>query len=331
MTTIVDVAHHAGVSIKTVSRVLNGEPHVRPAMRERVEAAARELGYRPNLAARQLAGHKSYIIAYPFNNPSPAYITEVMMGAAGACRDRGYHLVSEPVEDDDSAATVMDRLMSTLRPDGVIVTPPLADDPDFLALMAGHNVPLIRIAGQAEGYGRTIQIDDRGVSADMVRHLVALGHRRIGFIRPHPDHLAAQSRVEGYLDGLGEAGIAVDQALIRPGDFTVESGMAAAAALLDLSTPPTAIFAANDYMALGAMRVAHERGLSIPGQVAIAGFDDTPSSRLSWPPLTTIRQPARLLGETATLMLMHDESDGAAIHHELVIRGSTAPQTGILD
>ena len=323
MTTIVDVAQHAGVSIKTVSRVLNGEPHVRPAMKARVEAAARELGYRPNLAARQLAGHKSFIIAYPFNNPSPAYITEVMMGAAAACRDRGYHLVSEPVDADDSAEAVIQRLISTLRPDGVIVTPPLSDDPEFLELMAGHGVPLIRIAGQAEGYGRPIQIDERGISAEMVRHLVSLGHRRIGFVRPHPDHLAAQSRTDGYLDGLAEAGIAVDEALIQPGDFTVESGLAAAKTLLALNEPPTAIFAANDYMALGVMRFAHESGLSIPGQLAIAGFDDTPSSRLSWPPLTTIRQPARLLGEAATLLLMQDDSAAHAIHHELVIRGST--------
>lgn len=298
-------------------------------MKARVEAAARELGYRPNLAARQLAGHKSFIIAYPFNNPSPAYITEVMMGAAAACRDRGYHLVSEPVEADESAEAVIERLISTLRPDGVIVTPPLSDDPEFLALMERHGVPLIRIAGQAEGYGRPIQIDERGISAEMVRHLVSIGHRRIGFVRPHPDHLAAQSRTDGYLDGLADAGIAVDPALIQPGDFTVESGLAAGAVLLDLAEPPTAIFAANDYMALGVMRLAHERGLSIPDQLAIAGFDDTPSSRLSWPPLTTIRQPARQLGEAAAQMLMHDHEDAATIQHQVVVRGSTALQTTI--
>ncbi|MEH3107530.1 MAG: substrate-binding domain-containing protein [Sphingomonas fennica] len=153
-------------------------------------------------------------------------------------------------------------------------------------------------------------------------HLIAEGHRRIGFIRPHPDHALAQARFAGYLAALADAGLPRDEALIAPGYFDMDSGAAAAERLLDLADRPSAIFAANDDMALGAMRVAHERGLSIPGDIAIAGFDDSPASRMVWPPLTTVRQPTRLMGETAVAMLL-DETAAPPLHHELLIRAST--------
>ena len=315
MPTIMDVAERAGVSMKTVSRVLNREDHVRPALRERVEAAVRELGYRPNLAARQLAGNRSFIIAYPFNNPSAAYITDVLMGAARACRDKGYHLVSEPVELDDSATFIVERLITTLRPDGIILTPPLCDMPAILACVARFNVPLVSIAGGLDIYGQSIAIDDRDISEAMVRHLVEQGHRRIAFIRPHPDHSLAQSRYQGYCDGLAAAGIAIDQDLIQPGFFDVESGAQAARVLLDLPNPPSAIFASNDDMALGALRVAHSRNLEIPGAVALAGFDDSSAGLLAWPMLTTVRQPMQKLGASAALMLLGEPLDPAAVEH----------------
>jgi LacI family transcriptional regulator len=323
MPTMTDVSEHAGVSMKTVSRVLNKEAHVRPAVRERVEAAVKALGYRPNLAARQLAGSRSFIIGYPFNNPSAAYITDVLMGAAAACRDRGYHLVSEPVDLGADALPVIERLITALRPDGIILTPPLGDMQDVIDLIAAFDVPLVRIAGAPGAYGQTITMDECGISAEMVRHLIAEGHRRIGFIRPHPGHIVSQGRLAGYLQALMAAGILADEALIQQGRFDVDSGAAAAGILLDLADPPTAIFAANDDMALGVLRVAHERGLAIPEQIAIAGFDDSPASRLAWPPLTTVRQPMRLLGESAAALLLGDEADPAACQHELLIRAST--------
>lgn len=327
MPTILDVARHAGVSMKTVSRVLNNEAHVRPALRDKVAASVDALGYRPNLAARQLAGQKSFIIAYPFNNPSPAYITEVLMGAARACRDRAYHLVSEPVDLDGQLLHIIERLIVTLRPDGMILTPPLCDMPEVVEFVARFDVPLVRIAGGPAQYGTSIAIDERSISRAMIAHLLAQGHRRIGFIRPHPDHALAQARYEGYRDGLSEAGIALDEALIQPGMFDVESGAKAAQALLDLPRRPTAIFAANDDMALGAFQVARRRGLSIPEDIAIAGFDDSAAGRLAYPALTTVRQPMELLGACAAAMLLGDPPDAAAIRHELVIRGSTLPHS----
>ena len=187
MTTILDVARHAGVSMKTVSRVLNGEAHVRPVMRERVTASVDALGYRPSLAARQLAGQRSFIIAYPFNNPSPAYVIDVLMGAAGACRDRGYHVVSEPIEFDASMLRVLERLITTLRPDGMILTPPLCDMTEVVEHVASFDVPLVRIAGGLDIYGEAIVVDDRSVSKQLVAHLIGLGHRRIGLIQPHKE------------------------------------------------------------------------------------------------------------------------------------------------
>lgn len=327
MPTIMDVAQRAGVSMKTVSRVLNREDHVRPVLRERVELAVKELGYRPNLAARQLAGNRSFIIAYPFNNPSAAYITDVLMGASRACRDKGYHLVSEPVELDDTATFIVERLITTLRPDGIILTPPLCDMPEIVACIARFDVPLVSIAGGIDSYGESIVIDDRAISEEMVRHLIEQGHRRIAFIRPHPDHALAQSRYQGYLDGLAAAGIAVDEKLIQPGRFDVESGASAARTLLDMADPPSAIFASNDDMALGALRVAHSRDLEIPRDVAIAGFDDSPAGLLAWPTLTTVRQPMQKLGASAALMLLGEPPDPEAVRHQLIIRGSTSGES----
>jgi len=337
--TILDVARHAGVSMKSVSRVLNGEAHVRPQLRDRIMASVQALDYRPNLAARQLAGHKSFVIAYPFNNPSAAYITEILMGAARTCRDQGYHLVSEPVDLDDEMLPIIERLITTLRPDGMILTPPLCDMPAVIAPVARFKIPLVRIAGglDLKGdtvviHGDTIVIDDRSISRAMVAHLLEQGHRRIGFVLPHPDHALAQRRFRGYLDGLEDAGIEPDPALIQPGRFDVESGAKAAEALLDLPLPPTAIFASNDDMALGALQIAYSRRLSVPGDLAIAGFDDSPASRLVYPALTTVRQPTQLLGAAAATILLGGKLDPLAIKHELLIRASTvAPSADHLE
>ena len=309
--------------MKSVSRVLNHEARVSPALREKVEKAVKALGYRPNLAARQLAGNKSFIIAYPFNNPSAAYITDVLMGAARACRDHGYHLVSEPIELDAEAIHVIDRLVTTLRPDGIMLTPPLCDLAAFVEHVAKLQVPLVRIAGRPDLAGTTMALDERVVSEELVAHLVAQGHRRIGFIKPHPDHAIAQGRYQGYVDGLRTAGITPQPELIRPGLFDVQSGAEAAKFLLDLPNPPTAIFAANDDMALGALQVVHSRDLDVPGDIAIAGFDDSPASQLAWPALTTVRQPMQLLGANAVLTLLGVPFDPSAMRYELIVRDST--------
>ena len=323
MATIMEVAAMAGVSMKTVSRVMNGELHVRPVMREKVLAAAHALNYRPNLAARQLAAKRSFLIGYPFVHPADSYVTEVLLGAAATCRDRNYHIVAEPIEDEAAAVEGIRRLITTLRPDGLILIPPLSDTLEIIEMVARHDVPLVRISGYLPGPGDIVAVDDRSISTQMCAHLIGQGHRRIGFIRPHPDHGHAASRYQGYLDALAAAEIEPDERLIRQGFFDIESGAAATAALLDLPEPPSAIFAANDEMALGALRMALSRNLAVPGDIAIAGFDDSPASRAAWPPLTTVRQPTRAIGSQAAKLLLDKKHVLADLRHEMVIRGST--------
>ncbi|KAJ8137314.1 hypothetical protein OY671_009473, partial [Metschnikowia pulcherrima] len=199
------------------------------------------------------------------------------------------------------------RMSRTSKPDGVISTPPLCDTPRIIEQFEQSGVPVVRIAGGRELYGRSIILDERAVSRQMVEHSVSLGHQRIGFIHPPPEHILAQARYLGYLDGSAVAGIEPRNELVRQGLFDSASGVTAGEESLSSPMPPTAIFAANDDMALGVSQVAHRRGLSVPGDVAIAGFDDSPSSSIAWPPSTTVRQPVRTSGCVAARMLIEED------------------------
>lgn len=326
MATIKDVAARAGVSIKSVSRVLNNEPHVRDSLRERVLEAARELGYRPNQAARRMAGRRSFLIAFLYRNPDPPYVAGVQSGAAQYCREQGYHLVVEPVPYDKAELDeVVLRLVHTLAPDAIFVAPPLSDDEDFLDIVRRVGVRLIRIAGLVEGPGENIAIDDRKPAYEVTRHLIELGHRRIAFIRSPPGHLAASERYDGYCDAMSESGIGVDPALVGDGYFTFASGHETGHKLLTQAERPTAIFAANDEMALGAVAAARELGLALPDDLSVAGFDDIPAASTNWPPLTTVRQPFGDYGAAAACLAIGGKlPDGIDLRNQLVVRSSTA-------
>lgn len=327
--TISDVADLAGVSIKTVSRVLNGEPHVRPALKQRVVQAVQELAYTPNQAARRLAGNKSYLIALLYNNPSPSYVAEIQTGAATRCRALGYHLIVEPLErEQGNDPAPVTNMMKTLAPDGVILIPPLSDDVELLSQLAQFGAPVVRIAGYRDGPGLKLRTPERDAGRMAVEHLLARGHKRIAMVAPPTSHEAAAERLLGYRDALTQAGLPIDEALVVTGRFDVESGQEAAAKLLALPSPPTAIFAANDEMALGVMRGARESGLSIPGDLSVIGFDDTPSSRSAWPPLTTVRQPLHELSAAAVDQIV--SGNGGApfeCRFSLVERGSVSAPT----
>jgi LacI family transcriptional regulator len=298
--TISDVAELAGVSIKTVSRVLNGEPHVRPVLRQKVLSAVEALAYTPNQAARRLAGNRSFLIALLYNNPTPSYVAGIQSGAARHCRGLGYHLIVEPLEREQGNDPVpVSNMLKTLAPDGVILIPPLSDDPALLEQIEAFGTPIVRIAGSGAGAGVTLVTAERDAGRLAVGHLIARGHRRIAMVAPPLSHKAANERLLGYQDALAAAGIEYNNELVIRGRFDVESGQEAAAHLLALNRKPTAIFAANDEMALGVMRAARERGLAIPDDLSVVGFDDTPSSRSAWPPLTTMRQPLEELGAAA--------------------------------
>ncbi len=319
-----DVAARAGVSMKTVSRVLNNEAHVRPVLRERVVAAMAALDYRPNLAARQLAANRSFLISLVMQSRSLSYLSEVIVAAAAECRQHGYHLISETFEEAEGAETVVGRVLGRLRPDGIILTPPPANDPNMLAAIERTGTPLVRLAGIGEGYGTVVAARERGIAAEVVRHLLGAGRRRIGLIAPPEQHLAAQERVLGYRDALAEAGIPADPALIVAGRFDFGSGVAAAEQLLSLREAPDAIFATNDSMALGVLAAASRRGVAVPSRLAVAGFDDSPSGRMVYPALTTVRQPIAAMACNAVCLLVGKADCVVPTAYELIVRGSSS-------
>ena len=328
---IEDVAAAAGVSMKTVSRVFNREPNVREDTRLRVEEAARQLRYRPNSSARSLAGRRSYLISLLYDNPSSNYIMEIIEGVLAACEQAHYGLTLRPV-DFSSRGHVesVEGLVNQYRPDGLILTPPLTDDLPLLRRLRELGVRYAGISAKRNNARIGATLDERAAVADMMAHVVALGHRRIAHITGHRSHGARAWRLAGYLDGLNQAGIEPDPALVIEGEFSFESGIAGARRLLDLDDPPTAIFGANDDTACGVIYEAAARGLAVPDQLSVFGFDDTPMSRQVWPSLSTIRQPSREMGRIAARQLL-DEVSGhgvgsvVRVPYQLQIRHSTGP------
>ena len=334
--TLKDIADQSGVSMKTVSRVLNNEPNVSPATRERVEDAATELGYRPNLAARGLATSRSFLIALLYDDVSSSYVLSLMQGATDACHAAGYHLVVEPVvnRELDTPAAVA-RLLRRLNVDGLILTPPLSDNPALLDSLDALGMRAVRLAPIDRGGAHpVITIANAAAAREVMAHVLALGHRRIGFITGPDGHSASRERLRGYREALEAAGIAFDPALVVEGDFTWRSGRAAAKALMQLASGPTAVFACNDDMAAGVLSWMGAHGRKAPQDIAVAGFDDTPLSRIVHPPLTTVGQDVRAMGALAADILMDDDpkTSGArsrpheySFAHTLVVRASTDP------
>lgn len=332
--TITDVARVSGTSIKTVSRVFNDEPFVRPATKTRVLKAAAELDYHPNMAARSLVRGRSFLIGLFYENPSPNYVVDLQMGSLDRLHSERFRLLLFPCE---RAADVSGKLLGVARAsglEGMIIAPPMCDDRATVDELVSARFPFVRIAptGQPEA-SPAVGIDDVAAAMEMTRHLIGLGHRRIAFIQGDPTHPSSAERLRGYRAALDEKGISFDPALIDQGLYTFDSGLAAGRRLLALRTRPTAIFASNDDMAAGVLIAAHERGLSVPGQLSVTGFDDSLISRVVWPRLTTIHQPTYAMANRATDALLAliagaPHEDAMALEHELLIRGSTAPPPG---
>lgn len=329
--TIVDIAKQAGVSIKTVSRVINREEGVGPATRARVEDLIEKLGYRPNVSARSLSSRRSYLIGVVFMRVGAYhYVGEVQVGAMRACRRAGYHMVIEQVDDPGQArGPGLAQALKAGRFDGLVLTPPVCDDPEILAIIEAQGLAYVRVAPDRD-FGRSpyVFMDDQQAAHDVTARLWDLGHRRIGFIDGPADHGSARRRREGYMTAMAERGQRVKPEWIAPGDFMPLSGLEAGDRLLGLPEPPTAIFAANDDMAAGVIRIAAERGLSVPRDLSVCGFDDTPISRHIYPALTTIRQPTSEMGRLATLeLLARIKSPGAGrmlrVDHAVLMREST--------
>lgn len=328
---IEDVAAAAGVSMKTVSRVLNNEPNVREETRQRVLEAAARLEYRPHHSARSLAGQRSYVVTFAYDNPSLNYLMEIQSGVLEACRAHHYNLLLAPLtyHQRDSIAEI-DGLLGHYGSDGFVLIPPLTDDLELLDYLDRRGMPFASISPR-EGNGRMgVSVDDRGAVHELIAHLVGLGHRRIAHIAGHPDHGASEWREEGYREALKRAGLKFNREWLARGEFTFESGVRAARRLLTLDPRPTAIFAANDDTAAGVLRVAAELGLSVPRDLSVCGFDDVPIARHVTPALTTVRQPTRDMGRLATLQLLgairdRDAGRMETVDYTLLLRDSTGP------
>ncbi|WP_068077740.1 LacI family DNA-binding transcriptional regulator [Novosphingobium lentum] len=331
--TMADVARLAGVSNKSVSRVINAEPHVSPKLRQKVEAAIAALNYVPDTAARSLAGSRSFTIGLLFDNPSPNYTMKVMNGAYGACVDNGYHLRIDSIDstrDSDGVRSQLDGILRHSRSDGFVLTPPLTDNALVLEFLEQRGVPYARIAPVLDpGRSASVQIDDAGAAAAVATMLWDNGHRRFGLINGPAEHGAAGTRRAGFLGKLRELNpeIIVPEAF---GGFSFAGGIAGGRDLLSARKHPTAIFAANDDMAAGLIVACSEMGLSVPRDVSVVGFDDSWIAMSVWPYLTTVYQPIDEMAREAATMLIARHRNGPAdtqllLSYRIVERASVGP------
>ncbi|WJS97627.1 LacI family DNA-binding transcriptional regulator [Novosphingobium humi] len=314
--TIADVARHAGVSPMTVSRVINGEAAVRAETRQKVEASIAALDYAPSAAARQLAGGEDTRIALVYSNPSSAYLSEFLMGSLDRASSLNVQLMVERFGEQASVSDMVAHLRRG-RISGIILPPPLCESEAMLAALAAEGIPVVAVApGVPREDVASVCIDDFAAGRAMTGHLIARGHRRIGFIKGNPDQSASERRYQGYLAALAEAGLAPDPAIIAQGYFTYRSGLEAAASILAAPQPPSAIFASNDDMAAATVAMAHAKRLNVPGDLSVCGFDDTPLATTIWPELTTIHQPISDMARAAVDMLVRMVRSKAAPAHE---------------
>lgn len=334
--TIDDVAELAGVSMKTVSRVVNKEPNVRPETRDKVLKAIAKLDYRPNLSARSLAGKRSHVLGLLYGNPSANYVIDIQEGVLSICRPQGYDLLIHPCDhrDENIAKEIMD-LIHQKRIDGLILTPPLSDNLTVVDALNTIGIPFVRVAPtRNKDACPYVETNDEEASYDMTCQLIALGHKRIGFICGHPDHLAVSRRYEGYKAALIENHIPINDELVEHGLNSFESGELCARNLLTRVPRPTAIFAANDDMAAGVMMVAHQAGIKIPAELSVTGYDDTPVAHQLWPSLTTVRQPIQQMAKKATDLLLKQlkgkdvQLPASMLSSSLIIRNSMGVAPG---
>jgi LacI family transcriptional regulator len=335
--TIEDVAREAGVSAMTVSRVINKEKNVRERTRQTVLETIERLNYSPNSAARNLAAGETTHIGLLYSNPSAAYLSQFLVGALEAARETGCHLVIEACESEEEAEQgEVGRRFANAEAEGVILPPPLSESVPILTELALANTPVVTVAmGKLYPNALNVRIDDFAAAKEMTEYLIGLGHRRLGLITGHPEHIASKERERGFRAAVGDARLRRDDFAVEQGFFTFRSGLDAAEKLLALPHPPTAIFASNDDMGAAAISVAHRRGLRVPGDLTVVGFDDTAPATTVWPELTTIRQPVSAMGAAALHLLLEDLrsrrrggeslSQEIVLEHEMIIRESSGP------
>ena len=333
--TINDVARVAGVSKKTVSRVINRSPLLSADTRERVEQVIADLGYIPNPQARALALRRNYLIGLVHDNPNAQTVMNVQQGMLEALYGTEFEMVVRPL--NRGSATMLDDLRHFLerqRLFGVLLMPPISENDTVAELCDSIGCRYVRMgSAELDTPEHMVASNDREAVRDATRYLIAEGHRRIGLVLgPHGFRSAYERRL-GFEDALKEANLALPRSMIADGNYTFESGIVAAERLLDLMPRPTAIFSSNDEMAAGVVHAARQRGLDIPRSLSVIGFDDTPIAAHIWPPLTTVRWPIASMARSAALKLIAGAGDQSEFEVKepsmflstLIRRASVAP------
>lgn len=341
--TIKHVAADADVSLQTVSRVINNEPNVRPAMKERVQASIDRLGYVPSIAAQRMSGSRSYLIlAINDRDRTIAewrarqggdWVDQMLLGGMLKCAEHGYRMIFELVDThSDHVERELGAALAALQPDGIILTPPHSENALITGFLAKRKMPFARIGSSAPGPGIAMTMGDERSARIATEHLIALGHERIGFIAGSPEYSLSERRINGWQKAMDAAGMAHDGLMVR-GDFSYDSGVAAADTLFNLPNRPTAIIASNDQMALAVLDTATKRGLKVPDALSLISFDNSPVARFTEPQLTAIDQPIADTFSKAVELLIANGSEPTpdqpvVTNSSLIERGSTAPPGG---
>lgn len=328
--TLEEVAKLAGVSRSTVSRVINEHPHVRSETRDKVWEAIQDSGYQPHAAARSLVTNRTQIIGLVIPEAVTTIFTDpffplLIRGIAGICNSREYHLMLSLFSGQTKRESLYRRVLRGGYVDGVIVASAMLEDP-LLSRLLQDKMPFISVSRYPDEEVSYVDVDNAGGARMATEHLLRLGHQRIATITGPLGMMAGQERLKGYRQALTLRGLPVDEALIIEGDFTEDGGKAAMRQLL--AKEPTAVFAASDMMAIGAMKAIKEAGLRVPDDVAVVGFDDLPLSSVVEPALTTVRQPIERMGTmSAEVLISLIEQETESPQHlvlptQLVVRSS---------
>ncbi len=331
MPTIYDIAKEAGVSYSTVSRTLSGFEFVKESTREKVLTAANKLGYVPNQQARSLAGGPSNLIGVLVPTLANDYITQIIHGIDDELTKSSYNLILYTTNRHQGKEATYAAAIMNGAADALLLVAPLITDP-YLDVLREQNFPYVLIdqADQSD-QSTAVNTNNQKGAYEATKYLILLGHRRIGFIAGLPQLNSAIERFAGYKKALADHSLPFHESYVAPGRFTSGDGYTAAQQLLNLTPPPTAIFAANDLSALGAMEAIREHGLRIPDDISLVGFDDVPQAPIVYPKLTTIRQPLHQMGHEGARLILEQLADPlmdirrVTLDTELIIRDSCAP------
>lgn len=340
--TINDVARFAGVSKKTVSRVINNEINVSVETRDKVMAVINQLGFKRNPLGMALAKNRSLFIALLADNPSPGYLQKLQKGILQCCSEEhmGLFLYDCRYRAPGLVNEIEEFIDNTLA-DGLILVPPLSDKQDLLDMLDRKKVCYMRIGPKNQGCGDSVGFNGVKAACEMTHYLLRLRHKDIAFVLGHPDQESSRRVETGFRKAFADQGLPVNEALIVQGYYTYQSGIDAAATLLSKSPRPTAILAANDEMAAGVLYEAHSRGIKVPDELSICGIDDISLTTKVWPNLTTMRQPIATIGYRAALMLINKlkgkpmpeavtpEDQSNIYDCELIVRDSTCAPSNL--